>query len=162
MTIHNISAYNIRRVIESINRDYSTSMVAEKVVEWKTKQKRLRVRLMLRLEDSGDTFHRRGQTTNRRMRNVCWHGQMLFYKRLFDFNPRAKVRTAVMWYSDVDNFRSRVTTAMTDMVQYCDCADEYDWPADKGDVYDTNAEHVYRELLAPVVVDSDKGEQDHA
>lgn len=122
MTIHNVSAYDIKRILASINRDYGTSLCAEKVVEYKTESKHVRVRCILRLHDSADTFHRRGPTTARRMRNVCWHGQMLFWLRLFQFNPSAKVKTTWMWYSDLDDFLQKAPRACESLQHMCDCA----------------------------------------
>lgn len=143
MTIHNVSAYDIRRVIASINRDYDTSMVAEKVVEWRTSTKHLRVRLILRLEDSSDNFHRRGQVLHRRMRNVCWHGGMLFWKRLFDLNPSAKVKTSVCYYADREDFQNKIPVVGGQYIAHCDCAGTED--------DESLADDVYREILARTI-----------
>ena len=115
MLISGVTKYDVKRIMDSINKDFGTTLYGRDLVSWMVPfhnthgmvlRRTHHCKLHLRLHDSADTFHRRSKEGRKKV-NVCWHGTTLFLVRLFKQHPTAKVRTDVIRYADQEDFYSR-------------------------------------------------------
>lgn len=137
MTIQGVPGYELKRIVDGINRDYQTSIKLLDLVVWDTPIKNRRgdtirtipsAKFKLRVETSIDPFHRRTAGRNRRTNSVCWHGASLFLMRLYNANPDAHVKTSKRRYRDLCNYKETffiTGTGMDNGIAYdmlCDCS----------------------------------------
>jgi hypothetical protein len=116
MQISGVGGYELKRIVDGINRDYQTSINLHDLVKWsdpvKTRTGTVmrsipKARFLLRLQDSADPFHRRKGKRALKSAGVCWHGASIFLMRMFKAHPDAWVKTHKMRYSGLDAFKQK-------------------------------------------------------